>query len=75
LHIEVVFDEAVNASVDVGVGSEAGGAGARVGKPETICCASGGRALWLTPIAFVSLMAVVGTLGIAGSEVPTQHLT
>ncbi len=30
----------------------------------------GGRALWLLPIAFVSIMAVGGMLGIAGIEVP-----
>jgi urease accessory protein len=30
----------------------------------------GGRALWLVPTTFVSIMAVAGTLGIAGIEVP-----
>jgi urease accessory protein len=30
----------------------------------------GGRALWLVPMTFVSVMAVGGTLGIAGIEVP-----
>jgi urease accessory protein len=30
----------------------------------------GGRALWLVPITFVSMMAVGGTLGIASIEVP-----
>lgn len=30
----------------------------------------GGRALWLLPIAFVSIMAVGGMLGMAGIEVP-----
>src|SRR6478672_9742606 len=30
----------------------------------------GGRAVWLVPITFVGIMAVGGTLGIAGIEVP-----
>ena len=35
----------------------------------------GGRALWLVPITFVCIMAVGGTLGIAGSKFPLSRRT
>jgi len=34
----------------------------------------GGRALWLVPLAFVSMMAVGGTLGVTGVDVPLVEL-
>jgi urease accessory protein len=34
----------------------------------------GGRALWLLPISFVGVMAVGGTLGIAGIDVPLVEM-